>query len=566
MPPRRSSRAASASLEVPPPEPVPAKRKRGQTADAEPDEKEDVTKPASKARRAPSSRSGVALPTKSRSSVRGQTSLPGVAESDNEEQSDAPPSKKARPSVESRVKVEDHEEEVQERPRRTRRVASTKLSTSTADMEVDDDGPSRSSGRRTNQAASLGIRASTESAQTTRANQDQDDEDQDVKPTKSRRGGSKRASSRAIEPDEDEDAVAQLSEEEEEHEMPARKGRKPKAKPLTTRKSKAPSKKIGKVPVEIKESDDSDQELEPPPPAQPQPKPEAPPTAAEEVEPEEEEKSLFDPPPMPAHSTLPQEIPEESTGPKARLVIHKMALVNFKSYAGRQEIGPFHKSFSAIVGPNGSGKSNTIDALLFVFGYRASKMRQGKISELIHISANHPDLEECSVEVHFREIYDLPGPDNFKVIPKSQLVVTRTAYKNNSSRYTINGGASSYSEVQTLLKGRGIDLDHNRFLILQGEVESIAQMKPKAPTEHEDGLLEYLEDIIGTSKYKEPIDEAMVEVERLQEDRQMKMNRLRHVEKEKAALEESKREAEDYIRLKNDYARAQSRYFQWQLW
>jgi structural maintenance of chromosome 4 len=59
------------------------------------------------------------------------------------------------------------------------------------------------------------------------------------------------------------------------------------------------------------------------------------------------------------------------------------------------------------VGPNGSGKSNTIDALLFVFGYRASKMRQGKISELIHNSANYPDLDECSVEVHFRDIIDL---------------------------------------------------------------------------------------------------------------------------------------------------------------
>jgi len=30
-------------------------------------------------------------------------------------------------------------------------------------------------------------------------------------------------------------------------------------------------------------------------------------------------------------------------GPKKRLVIRKMALVNFKSYRGRQEIGPFHK-------------------------------------------------------------------------------------------------------------------------------------------------------------------------------------------------------------------------------
>lgn len=70
---------------------------------------------------------------------------------------------------------------------------------------------------------------------------------------------------------------------------------------------------------------------------------------------------------------------KEAAQPVARLVIHKIVLINFKSYAGVVEIGPFHSSFSAIVGPNGSGKSNTIDALLFVFGYRASKMRQGKV-------------------------------------------------------------------------------------------------------------------------------------------------------------------------------------------
>ena len=91
-------------------------------------------------------------------------------------------------------------------------------------------------------------------------------------------------------------------------------------------------------------------------------------------------------------------------------------------------------------------------------------------------------------------------------------------------------------------------------------------MKPKAQTEHEDGLLEYLEDIIGTSKYKEPIDEALVETERLQEDRQMKINRLRHVEKEKIALEAVKKEAEDYLRLKNDHTKALSRQYQWSLW
>lgn len=91
-------------------------------------------------------------------------------------------------------------------------------------------------------------------------------------------------------------------------------------------------------------------------------------------------------------------------------------------------------------------------------------------------------------------------------------------------------------------------------------------MKPKAASEHDEGLLEYLEDIIGTSQYKAPIEEALVEMERLQEERAEKMNRLRLVERDKAALEEKKREAEDYLRLKNEHVKAKSRLLQWIVW
>lgn len=98
--------------------------------------------------------------------------------------------------------------------------------------------------------------------------------------------------------------------------------------------------------------------------------------------------------------------PVEDTTPKPRLVIRYLILNNFKSYAGRQEVGPFHASFSSVVGPNGSGKSNVIDSLLFVFGFRASKMRQGKLSALIHNSAEYPNLDFCEVAVHFIEVLD----------------------------------------------------------------------------------------------------------------------------------------------------------------
>ncbi|KAI5361370.1 putative P-loop containing nucleoside triphosphate hydrolase, SMCs flexible hinge superfamily [Septoria linicola] len=252
---------------------------------------------------------------------------------------------------------------------------------------------------------------------------------------------------------------------------------------------------------------------------------------------------------------------QEPAGAKPRMTITWLTLTNFKSYAGQQRVGPFHASFSSVVGPNGSGKSNVIDSLLFVFGFRASKMRQGKLSALIHNSAQYPDLDYCEVEVHFQMVMDLPG-GAVEVVPDSQLVVSRRAFKNNSNKYYINGRTSDFTTVTTLLKDRGIDLDHKRFLILQGEVESIAQMKPKAATEHDDGLLEYLEDIIGTSKYKTPIDEAATETETLNEVCLEKSTRVQHVEKEKNGLEDKKEKALAYLRDENDLASKQSALYQ----
>lgn len=62
--------------------------------------------------------------------------------------------------------------------------------------------------------------------------------------------------------------------------------------------------------------------------------------------------------------------------------------------------------FSCIIGPNGSGKSNVIDSMLFVFGYRAQKIRSKKLSVLIHNSDEHKDIQSCTVEVHFQKIID----------------------------------------------------------------------------------------------------------------------------------------------------------------
>ncbi len=96
--------------------------------------------------------------------------------------------------------------------------------------------------------------------------------------------------------------------------------------------------------------------------------------------------------------------------------------------------------FSSVVGPNGSGKSNVIDAMLFVFGKKAkqvctvlclrcglgtrlmpaagaslcmltaiawaAQLRLNKVSELIHNSEHHRNLDMAQVSVHFQEIVD----------------------------------------------------------------------------------------------------------------------------------------------------------------
>ena len=83
-------------------------------------------------------------------------------------------------------------------------------------------------------------------------------------------------------------------------------------------------------------------------------------------------------------------------------------------------------------------------------------------------------------------------------------------------------------------------------------MESIAQMKPKAGNEHEEGLLEYLEDIIGTNRYIEPIAQVGRAVDAANDQCAEKHVRVRAAEREVAALQEEKQAAEDFVRQENE--------------
>lgn len=206
-----------------------------------------------------------------------------------------------------------------------------------------------------------------------------------------------------------------------------------------------------------------------------------------------------------------------------------------------------------------------IDAMLFVFGKRASKLRLKKVSELIHKSdavLNDPPTS-ARVSVYFQDIIDTgSGDEDYELVPGTETVVTRIARKDNSSTYRMDGKNCQFKDVAAYLDSKGIDLDNNRFLILQGEVEMISMMPPKGKNEGDEGLLEYLEDIIGSSKYVQETEEAAAQVETLTEARQEKLNRVKVVEKEKDSLESAKQEAEALLKKERDIRSKQNIFYQ----
>lgn len=87
-------------------------------------------------------------------------------------------------------------------------------------------------------------------------------------------------------------------------------------------------------------------------------------------------------------------------------------------------------------------------------------------------------------------------------------------------------------------------------------------MKAKAQTPNECGLLEYLEDIIGTSRYKEPLMQINNRVEALTEERTDKHNRCKLAEREMNDLKQPMEEAVEYLQMENELTRSKNLHIQ----
>ena len=293
-------------------ETLPPKRKRGSTVETTTEKNENVTKPPS---RTMSSGRATAPAAKTRA-LRSKTSLSkieenaegeGEGEGEEEEEAQAPAKKKIRPSIDA---GDEGEEPV--KPAQTRRSARSSIKKEVGEDVTLSQPPKRLPSKR-------GRAASQTTATSNAAVEELEGEDikqrtydrrsrnildggvdrADVPPNNSKEGHQSRASKARVSfetPSKEQKADEDVDVET----YPTRKSQGPPSQPKSTQ------------------------------------------LQADEVG-GKEEFQLVDPIPMPTPETFAQSIHEQPSGPQTRLVIHKIVLVNFKSYAGRQTIGPFHK-------------------------------------------------------------------------------------------------------------------------------------------------------------------------------------------------------------------------------
>uniref|UniRef100_A0A672LQJ8 Structural maintenance of chromosomes protein 1A n=1 Tax=Sinocyclocheilus grahami TaxID=75366 RepID=A0A672LQJ8_SINGR len=209
---------------------------------------------------------------------------------------------------------------------------------------------------------------------------------------------------------------------------------------------------------------------------------------------------------------------------------------NFKSYKGRQIIGPFHK-FTAIIGPNGSGKSNLMDAISFVLAEKTSNLRVKTLKDLIHgAPVGKPAANRAFVSM----VYQL---DSGQELSFSRFII------GSSSEYRINNKVVGLSEYSDELEKLGILIKARNFLVFQGAVESIAMKNPKERTA-------LFEEISRSGELAQEYDRCKKEMVKAEEDTQFNYHRKKNIAAERKEAKQEKEEAERYQRLKDEVVRA----------
>uniref|UniRef100_UPI00358F90A9 structural maintenance of chromosomes protein 2 n=1 Tax=Myxine glutinosa TaxID=7769 RepID=UPI00358F90A9 len=218
------------------------------------------------------------------------------------------------------------------------------------------------------------------------------------------------------------------------------------------------------------------------------------------------------------------------------MYIKSIVVDGFKSYAQRTEIGAFDPFFNAITGLNGSGKSNILDSICFVLGIsNLSQVRASSLQELVY-KHGQAGITKATVSVTFDNKDKSQSPLGYEA--HEDIIVTRQVVIGGRNKYLINGVTAQNTRVQDLFRSVGLNVNNPHFLIMQGRITKVLNMKPPE-------ILSMLEEAAGTRMYEAKKQAAQKTIDK----KEAKLNEIQQVLDEEItpSLEKLKQERSSYL-------------------
>lgn len=189
------------------------------------------------------------------------------------------------------------------------------------------------------------------------------------------------------------------------------------------------------------------------------------------------------------------------------MYIQEISIDGFKSYAQRVTLPNFDSAFNAITGLNGSGKSNILDSICFVLGItNLQHVRAQSLQDLVYKQGN-AGVTKATVSITFHNNDPRNGPAGYE--DKEYITITRQIVIGGRNKYLINGHAANPSRVQDLFHSVQLNVNNPHFLIMQGRVTKVLNMKPPE-------ILSLLEEASGTRLYEKKKDNALKTLDKKQ--------------------------------------------------
>lgn len=177
----------------------------------------------------------------------------------------------------------------------------------------------------------------------------------------------------------------------------------------------------------------------------------------------------------------------------------ELVLDGYKSYAVRTVINNWDDSFNAITGLNGSGKSNILDAICFVLGItNMTTVRAQNLQDLIY-KRGQAGVTKASVTITFDNTDKSKSPIGFE--EDDQISVTRQIVMGGTSKFLINGRRAQQASIQNLFQSVGLNINNPNFIIMQGRVTKVLNMKPAE-------ILAMIEEAAGTRMFEDRKEKA----------------------------------------------------------